>query len=85
MDFDQVCELSSVAAKFEIPALVQRCRSYLWASLYPSNVWRAYQCATAANDTKLQAMALQVRYTRKNYKNVTYVFGQLLIRLRFSE
>ncbi|KAF4530175.1 hypothetical protein B566_EDAN001434 [Ephemera danica] len=63
-DFDQVCELASVAARFEIPALVQRSRAFLWASLYPSNVWRAYKCAMAANDTKLQAMALQVAQRR---------------------
>jgi hypothetical protein len=58
--FDEACEMLSVASRLQMPDLAKFCHYHLWVNMYPNNVWGAYQCAIAANDTIMTKTALSV-------------------------
>jgi hypothetical protein len=68
--FDECCGLLWAAKKYNLPeGLRNQCRAYLWANIYPNNVWHCLDFALENDEPELYQTALQVKLEHASLNN----------------
>jgi len=59
---EEACGLLRHAKRYQMHALEEKIRTYLWINMYPDKVWSTFRCAADNNDQFLTQAALYVRF-----------------------
>jgi hypothetical protein len=63
---EEACALLRHAKRYQMLALEEKIRTYLWVNMYPDKVWYTFRCAADNNDQFLTQAALYVSCMRVN-------------------
>lgn len=63
---EEACALLRHAKRYQMLALEEKIRTYLWVNMYPDKVWYTFKCAADNSDHFLTQAALYVSWLDTN-------------------